>query len=230
MKDSQKDLITASLKGIASQIPIVGGLATAYSEYENSTKIRRMEAFFTDLDKKFKSNQEKIDKDYIKTDEAAQLLEKVVRSISEESDIEKRKLLTNYLLNSYSYRFSKKTEKLIILNAIQVMTPLQVFVLDLIRDHIPPDNVIIGSDYNPDASDKPIIKYVSEKTIVEYFASNNGIAAEEIEATLFSMMGQGLLETHSTRGWTTVGGKMGIIGYRPTKLGLLVLEYLKENE
>ena len=49
---------------------------------------------------------------------------------------------------------------------------------------------------------------------------NRTHSRETIEASLDYMVSIGVIEVASARGWTQVGGKTGIKGFRPTQLGL----------
>ena len=56
--------------------------------------------------------------------------------------------------------------------------------------------------------------------------NSNSSSKENIESSLDYMVSIGVIEVASARGWTQVGGKTGVKGFRPTKLGIKTLDYL----
>lgn len=226
----KNEIINAGLKGIASEIPILGGLVTAYTEYDGAIKYRNIENFLDKLKEETLKVNERIDKDFLKTSEAVSLTRKTIDLAQKEYKNEKIKMYATFLAKSYTASFSSKQEKESILNTLELLSPLQLNCLILIRNSLPKDNLELGANYNPDAEEKLTFQYITESILVDHLTPiSNGLSKREIEALLSSMSSIGIIETASARGWTQVGGKMGIIGYRPTKLGLVLLEYLEEQ-
>jgi len=227
----KKEVIIAGLKGVADQIPVLGGLVTAYSEYDNSVKLKNIGLFLEDLKTQSISLSQKMDDDFVKTDEAVSLTRRTIDLAQKEHKAEKRTMYARFLANAFTTTFSSKSEKEAILNTIELLSPVQFACLIAIKNTLPTDNVELGVNYNPDATDKPEFKYITESILVKHLLKiSPGLTDREAEALLSSMASIGVIETHSTRGWTRVGGKEGIIGYRPTKLGLVVCEYLIEQK
>lgn len=226
---NKAEIINAGLKGIVSEIPVFGGFVTAYSEYDSAIKLKNIDNFLEDLKFELKKLTVILDKEYIKSDEAISLTRKTIDLAQKENKEGKRKMYAKFLSNIFTQNFSNKQEKEAILNTIELLSPLQLNCLVWIKNQLTSDNIELGFNYNPDAEVKKEFNYVKEYLLVVYLVQKSpGLENREAEALLSSMSSIGVIETHSTRGWTTVGGKMGIIGYRPTKLGLIVLEYLSD--
>lgn len=223
----KKELILAGIKGIASEVPILGGLVTAYSEYDNFVKYKNIEKFLEELNSESKKVQNKIDSEFIKKAEAVSLTRKTIDSAQKEYKHEKIKMYATFLVNTYTKKFSSKQEKESILNTIDLLSPLQLDCLLFLINNIPKDNLELGVNYNPDSPEKLTFQYHYESTLVAYLVQKSpDLSTKEAEALLSSMVAIGVTETQATRGWTKVGGKQGIIGYRPTKLGLVLVDYL----
>ncbi|PQJ20994.1 hypothetical protein [Tenacibaculum sp. SG-28] len=136
--------------------------------------------------------------------------------------------MSEFLANSSTKKLAKDKEKEMILDTIDKMSPLHASLLKSITEMLVmtwgKDNVKLSSDYDPDAKDKPTFGYILESIMVRMNSSS--ASKENIESSLEYMVSIGVIEVASARGWTQVGGKAGVKGFRPTKLGLKTLEYL----
>lgn len=172
--------------------------------------------------------QEKVDKKYIKTEEAKRLLERTTLKGRDESREEKRKILADFLANSSTQKLSADKEKDMVLDVIDRLSPFHVKLLKSVTQLLVVqhgvDNVKLGSDYNPDAKEKPTFFYIQESVVVMLYKGQS--SQEVVEASLDYLVSVGLLEGANARGFTQIGGKNGIKGFRPSKLGLKILEYL----
>lgn len=221
-------IIESTLISLAASFPIAGSIATGWNEYKNYKQTRNIESIISDYAKRLQELQDNVDDNYLQTEEAKRLVERTAIIGKEEARDEKRKMLSEFLANSSTKGLSGDTEKDMVLDTIDRLSPLQSQLLNTITQLLVLQwgrkNVKLGSDYDPSAEKKPIFGYITEPTIVKMNIENH--TKENMEASLDYMTSIGVIEVHSSRGWTQVGGKTGIRGYRPTKLGLKVLEYL----
>jgi hypothetical protein len=224
-------VIESSLVSIASSFPIASSLATGWSEYKNHKQAERIEKILTDYGKRLQNIEEDVDQEFLASDEAKNLIEQTVNKGKDELREEKRKFLSEFLANSSTKKLSKDREKEMILDTIDKISPLQASLLGSITELLVlswgRDNVRLSSDYNPDAKDKPTFGYILESILVQI--NSHSSSKENIESSLDYMVSIGVIEVASARGWTQVGGKTGVKGFRPTKLGLKTLEYLGVN-
>lgn len=224
-------VIESSLVSIASSFPIAASLASGWSEYKNHKQSQRIEQILTDFGARLQSMESDVDSNYLASDEAKNLIEQTINKGKDELRNDKRKFLSEFLANSATKRLAKDKEKEMILDTIDKISPLQASLLSsitelLVRSH-GRENVKLSSDYDPDAENKPIFGYMFESIMVQI---NLHLASKEnIESSLDYMVSIGVIEVASARGWTRVGGKTGVKGFRPTKLGLKTLEYLGIN-
>src|SRR5690606_30503298 len=211
-------VIESSLVSIASSFPIPASLASGWSEYKNHKQAERIQQILSDYGQRLQSIEEDVDPDYLASDEAKNIIEQTVNKGKDELREEKRKFLSEFLANSSTKKLSKDKEKEMILDTIDRISPLQASLLRSITELLVlswgKSNVRLSSDYNPDATDKPTFGYILESILVK-MNSQSG-SKENIESSLDYMVSIGVIEVASARGWTQVGGKTGVKGFRPT--------------
>ncbi|WP_179317921.1 hypothetical protein [Winogradskyella undariae] len=221
-------VIESSLVSIASSFPIAASLASGWSEYKNHKQAERIEQILTDYGHRLQNIEEDVDVDFLASDEAKNLIEQTINKGKDELRDEKRKFLSEFLKNSSTKKLSKDKEKEMILDTIDRISPLQASILKTITEFLVLSrgkaNVKLSSDYNPDAKEKPEFGYILESILVQINQTSS--SKENIESSLDYMVSIGVIEVASARGWTQVGGKAGVKGFRPTILGLKTLEYL----
>ena len=228
LKIQKGDIVESSIVTLASFFPIASSFATGWSEWKNNKQSQNIHDILKKYFERLTDIEDKIDKDYIQTEEAKRLLERTTLKGRDESREEKRKILADFLANSSTQKLSNDKEKDMVLDVIDRLSPFHVRLLKSVTHMLVVqhgvDNVRLGSDYNPDAKDKPTFFYMQESIVVMLY---KGHASQEIvEASLDYLVSVGLFEGANARGFTQIGGKTGIKGFRPTKLGLRVLEYL----
>ncbi len=221
-------VIESSLVSIASSFPIAASLASGWSEYKNHKQAQRIEQILTDYGQRLQNIESDVDSEYLASDEAKNLIEQTVNKGKDELREEKRQFLSEFLANASTKKLAKDKEKEMILDTIDKISPLQASLLNSITELLAlswgKDNIKLSSDYDPDAEDKPTFGYMLESLMVQM--NLNLASKENIESSLDYMVSIGVIEVASARGWTNVGGKTGVKGFRPTKLGLKTLEYL----
>lgn len=223
--------IESAIISVAASFPIAGSIAAGWNEYKNYKQTKHIESIISNYAKRLEELQEQVDENYLQSEEAKRLVERTATIGKDEAREEKRKMLSEFLANASTFSLSQDPEKDMVLDTIDRISPLQSQLLNTITQVIVlqwgKSNVKLGSDYDPNAEKKPTFGYIVESTLVQMYSST--YKKENIEASLDYMTSIGVIEVHSARGWTQVGGKSGIKGYRPTKLGLKVLEYLGIN-
>lgn len=223
--------IESAIISVAASFPIAGSIAAGWNEYKNYKQTKHIESIISDYAKRLEELQEQVDENYLQSEEAKRLVERTATIGKDEAREDKRKMLSEFLANASTLSLSQDPEKDMVLDTIDRISPLQSQLLNTITQVIVlqwgKSNVKLGSDYDPNAEKKPTFGYILESTLVQMNSST--YTKENIEASLDYMTSIGVIEVHSARGWTQVGGKSGIKGYRPTKLGLKVLEYLGVN-
>ncbi len=228
LRSKTSDIIESSLITIASYFPIASSFAAGWSEWKNGKQSQNIHDILKKYFERLTEIQDKVDKEYIKTEEAKRLLERTTLKGRDESREEKRKILADFLANSSTEKLSGDKEKDMILDVIDRLSPFHVGLLKAVTQLLVlqhgVDNVRLGSDYNPNATEKPIFFYIEENMVVIMYKGQS--SQEVVEACLDYLVSVGLLEGATARGWTKIGGKTGIKGFRPTKLGLKTLEYL----
>jgi hypothetical protein len=231
-KNNIAQIIESSLLSIASSFPIASSVATGWSEYKNHKQVKRIKEILSEYGKRLQGIEAEIDSDYLASDEAKNLIEQTVNKGKDELRKEKRQFLSKFLANASTKKLAKDKEKEMILDTIDKISPLQTSLLSTITVLLVwnrgKKNVHLGSDYNPEAKDKPIFGYILESELVTI--NKSVIERDNIESSLDYMVSIGVIEVASSRGWTHLGdetgGKIGVKGFRPTKLGLRTLEYL----
>jgi hypothetical protein len=221
-------IIESGLISVAASFPVAASLATGWAEYKNHRQAERINDLLNLFGQRLQEMAGQVDKDYLKTDEAKNLVEQTINKGKDELRAEKRKMLVEFLANSTTTKNAADQEKEMVLDTIDRVSPSQIQILKNITQGIVFQwgraNVRLSSDYNPDAKDKPTFGYILESRLVAQNQTSN--TKDNIEASLDYMVSIGVIEVASARGWTNVGGKTGIKGFRPTKLGLKILEYL----
>lgn len=221
-------IVESAIVSAASSFPIVSSIATGWSEYKNHKQSEHIQNIIIQYAKRLQELSDKVDQDFIGSEEAKRLIERTSTIGKDEIRKKKREMLSEYLANASTKDLSKDTEKDMVLDTIDRISPTQCQLLKSITELLVmqwgKENVKLGSEYDPGASKKPTFGYMIESKLI---AINQHYSSKEnIEASFNYMESIGVIEVHSARGWTQVGGKTGIKGYRPTKLGLKVLKYL----
>ncbi|MDQ7917122.1 hypothetical protein RBU60_06000 [Mesonia sp. MT50] len=227
-KDISK-IIESTLISVASSFPVAASLATGWSEYKNHQQSLRIKDLLERYVKNLQKFKNQVDEEYLKKEEAKKLIEQTVEKGKDEVKSEKRKLLSDFLFFSSTKSLSKDNDKEMILYTIDKISLLQASLLLSITKYLSSgygkENILMGSDYYYSKA-KDEFCYQPEWYIVHSYTNKKQHEKSHIEACLDYLVSIGVIETASSRGFTTVWDKKGIKGYRPTKLGLKTLEYL----
>lgn len=221
-------IIESTVIALAASFPITGSIASGWTEYKNYKQTQHIEDILVWFAKKLEELKENVDEKYLTTEEAKRLVERTSILGKDEIREEKRKMLSEFLANSSTKSLSTDTEKDMVLDTIEKISPSQSRLLCSITELLViqwgRENIKIWSDYDPDDKQKPTLGYILESWLVRIYLKNS--TKENTEASLDYMVSIGVIELQSARWWVKVWGKTGIKWYRPTKLGIKVLEYL----
>ena len=224
-------IVGSALRSIGAVFPITAVLASGWSEWKNHQQPQNVQDVMNGFAQRLQELEDKVDRAYLESDDAKRLIMRTAQVARNESRGEKKQMLSAFLANASTQELSSDREKDMILDVVDKLSPLGAQLLRMVTENLVfgrgHANVRLGSDYDPKAKDKPEFGYVLESTLTAMLARQR--TPKEVEATLAYLCALGVLERHSARGWSTVGGSMGVIGVRPTKLGLTVLEYLGVN-
>ena len=228
-KKGVTQIIESSLVSIASSFPIAASLASGWSEFKNHKQAERIEQILMDFGKRLHDIESEVDKEYLSSDEAKFVIEQTINAGKDELLLEKRKYLSEFLANSATKKLAQDSEKKMVLDTIIRINPLQALLLETITEMLVVEwgrkNLSLGSDFNPYAKEKATFGYIMEIDLVKttHIKSRRLATKENLESSLDYMVSIGLIEHASARGWTKV---VGVKGFRPTKLGIKILQYL----
>ena len=224
-------IVGSAIRSIGASFPVTAVLASGWTEWKNHQQEQYVQDVMDGFAQRLQDLEGKVDQTYLESYDAKRLIMRTAQVARNESRGEKRQMLSTFLANASTKELSSDREKDMILDVVDKLSPLGAQLLRIVTENLVfgrgRANVRLGSDYDPKAKDKPEFGYMLESMLTAMLAGQR--TAKEVEATLAYLSALGVLERHSARGWSTVGGSMGVIGFRPTKLGLTVLEYLGVN-
>ncbi|MCK4548432.1 MAG: hypothetical protein KAW17_13430 [Candidatus Eisenbacteria sp.] len=143
------DHVVNVIKGLFAAVPIVGGtISSLMGDYIPRRKEQRLIRFTEALAKDLDKIQDRIDTDYITTDEFAHLFLKTYRAVEEQYQEEKLEILRAFLVNSLLDRETSADEKEFFLRVANDLTVLEAKLLRLFSD---PEgtNVALGNPIKP---------------------------------------------------------------------------------
>lgn len=189
-------IIESTAISVASSFPILASLATGWSEYKNHLQVKNIENILENFYQKLTALGEKLDKEYLDSDELKALIIKTCMGGKEEISSAKRKMLSSFLANSCTSKLSDDISKNSILETIIRLSPSDVYLMKLISEKSDnfQNSILDGSKkYDPNngswlvCSDRQIIDLV------------NGIKEHEVLASLDYLNSVGVIESPSSR-------------------------------
>lgn len=167
-----------------------------------------------------------MDREFIVSQESAQLIESVVRKGRGEIRAEKRTMLTTFLACGTLVGNSTDMENFMVLDVIDRASVLHVRILKeiaegLIRTHSI-ESVLLNSVTIENS--RSGYTYVSDTEILT--RGYPGHNSHDVEASLDFMVSLGILETNGHRVLVQSGAETNARGFKPSKLGSKVLNYL----
>ena len=136
--------IAATISSIA---PWVGGpVSSVLSGMSISRKIERINEVLLNMAKEIKSIESEIPKDYVKTEEFQELLEKTLQQVSNERNDEKRRAYATFLANDIKNpAYDIYEEKIRFLRTLEEIQPNHIHILRSMMLKPDPNPVGIGS-------------------------------------------------------------------------------------
>lgn len=131
-KNTSKDYIAIALKTSLSNVPVVGGmLVELMDSFIPESKAKRLLEFVAQLRIDVDRIQNRINKEYVKTDEFAYLFEQTFRAVNENYQKEKIEAFRSILVNSLINTNVKSEEKELILNTVKNLTVRHIKLLKM---------------------------------------------------------------------------------------------------
>lgn len=120
MGDNQAigQIVESCIKAIASQIPIVSGVASLYADWKNSTEFNNVYHLIDYHAKALEKLQEKVDVIFLESDGYAYILHKTILKARNEIRENKREIFAEFLTQSCLTKNSKNADKLIFLEIL----------------------------------------------------------------------------------------------------------------
>ncbi len=110
--------IAAGLAGL-NAIPVLGGvIATFVSEYVPRQKQRRLVSFVQDLAEKLREEEDRIDREFVKSEEFAGLVEDVIDSAQQRRNVEKHRYYASLVAGSATHARPTEEERDRLLDAL----------------------------------------------------------------------------------------------------------------
>jgi hypothetical protein len=133
-KSPRLDSIVTLLKSLLNLSKIGSPISVLLSDFIPSRRFLRLERFVEELSKEYKKVEEKIDIDYITTDEFAYLFEQCFKAASENYQKEKIDAFKAILVNATTDKSLIHLEKEFFLNLTKQLTVLHIQILDFLHD------------------------------------------------------------------------------------------------
>lgn len=130
------EVIVNIFKAILSTAPLCGGIASLMTDYIPSSRFRRLEDFATKTAEDLREHAEKVDQEYLKTDDFAFMFEKCFRGAAENPQREKLDAFRGILVNSAIRKDLSEEEKEYFLNMTNTLTALHIRILRFMADPI----------------------------------------------------------------------------------------------
>jgi hypothetical protein len=132
-KTSGSDILATAFRAAVDAIPIVGGsLSTLVDQMIPDWKLKRLLTFVAELALDIESLQDKLDKDYIKTEEFGYIFEQTFRAVLQEHQNEKLQALKNVLLNSMVRKDVNQEMKEYMLNTLRKLDSIHMRFIGLL--------------------------------------------------------------------------------------------------
>ncbi|WP_159521294.1 hypothetical protein [Sunxiuqinia indica] len=111
-------IIESCLKAVASQFPIVSGVASLYADWKNQQEFNNIRALIQEHAKSLKNHEDLIDKHYLETEDYIFTLHRTVDKAKNEIRESKKKLFADFLTQSCLIKNTEKSDKFIFLEIL----------------------------------------------------------------------------------------------------------------
>jgi len=222
---NQMTLSESDITAMAESMPSIQLLAKKLSENKTEIELTKLNNFLSHLASHLQNSKERIDLKYLATDEANQILERTLEIGIHEDQPEKLELLTIFLTQFFNLRFSDDKNKLQILKTFEKTSFIQAEILRNATEWLTlaygRDIVKQSTDYKPESSEHVYVGYMMEP-IMAIFAR---LTTENTAPYLDALLNMDLLAIANNGKEIKHFDQTGR-GFKPTKLGLQLLDYL----
>lgn len=214
------EVVVNIFKAVLSTALFCGGIASLMTDYIPSARFRRLEDFATKTAEDLREHAEKIDAEYLKTDDFAFMFEKCFRGAAENPQREKLDAFRGILVNSAIRRDLSEEEKEYFLSLTNTLTALHIRILKFMADpityleaaEIPQDRIRGGfSHFFPVA-----IPGVQLDVIRSAFGDLYRFGFTRTDQSIFSTM--------------TSGQGLQLLGSRVSKFGMRFIQFITSPE
>lgn len=210
MNDSSiEKIIESSVKAIASQIPIVSGLASLYSDWKNNSEVKNIRHLIYEHGLNLQRLNSIIDKTYIGTEDYAYILHKTIYKAKNEIRENKRKIFADFLTKSCLPKNIENNDKLIFL---EILDKIDIEHLQLLQ-YLNGIKGLIKEGWTIDSS-------ISKKT---------GIPESRVRFLIHYFISIGLVLDYNDFEIKDDGDLWSETRYFVSDLGVDLIDYLKED-
>ena len=130
VKIDKKEVGISAIKSAIGAVPVAGSLLNEiFFDYRNRLKEKRLISFINELTKSLeKFNTEKIDLNYLKTDEFSDILEEIIKRVTITNSSEKQKRFKKILIGEMTASLDSEF-KLSFLDITSTITEIQLLIL-----------------------------------------------------------------------------------------------------
>ncbi len=191
-KDQLIKIVESSAISLAASFPVFGSIATGWSEYKNHLQAENIKFILETFSKKLVELENKIDKDYLNSNELKALILQTSIYGKDEITIEKKRHLAYFLANSCTKEYTENSIKITVLETIKRLSSFDINVIKLIGDRTL-ENWTRMKEYSPSKSSWVVI---DEKVILDKFPEHDQL---NIISTLEYLNVTGVIELPSSR-------------------------------
>ncbi len=204
-------------KAALSTAPFTGGIASLITDYIPSSRFRRLEEFAQRVADDLKAVSDKVNQEYLRTDEFAHIFERSFKGAAEHYQLEKLRAFRGILVNSALRQDVAQEEKehfLVLANSLSVV---QLRIL------------MFMSDARQFLADTGIDERAIRGGFSEMFrVALPGIDPELVRSAFGDLYQSGLISTDKTAfGTMTSAQGLQLLGNRVTPLGQRFIDFLK---
>ncbi|OFY84445.1 MAG: hypothetical protein A3F72_13635 [Bacteroidetes bacterium RIFCSPLOWO2_12_FULL_35_15] len=225
METNPDQTLQAEINSIAEFTPSIKEFVKELSVNKTGREIARLHKLISHLAKHLQNSKEISDIEYLRSDEGKKIIEQILEIGTKEEQPEKLLLLSIYLTNFCDKQFIADKNKQEVLQALAQITPAQAEMLRDVTEWLVlasgRDIVKQSTDHKSENIDQPYEGYIMESLIAILIRTTIENTTPHIDALLkmnvFVIANNGEPIQHF--------GQSGR-GYKPSKLGLQLLEYL----
>jgi hypothetical protein len=203
------------LKASLSTAPFIGGIASLITDYIPSARLKRLEGFAEAIGQDLERLQERINAEYITTDDFAFIFEKTFRAVAENPQSVKLEVFRGILVNAAIGRDIPEEEKEFFLNLAMNLSTLHIRILKFM---VSPEEYLKGVG---------IPKERIQGGFSHFFPiAIPGIKPDVIRSAFADLHRYGLTNTGpEILGTTTAGQGLELLGDRVSELGKRFIQF-----